>query len=119
MLFSKCNPHSLMLMSVLLMTGCTVTEWSKDNASASEKNKAITKCRAIALERLPPDNKVISEHKEGQKEGKKRGIVDFYQKDYDYNDANEENREIVFNNCMYDSGWESTQRKAELNDFLI
>lgn len=118
MIFSKFDYRSLMFMLVLLMNGCTTTEWSKDNASTSKKNQAITKCGALALEKLPPDNKIISEQKEGQKESKRRRIKENYQKDYDYTDANEANREVIFNNCMYDSGWESTQRKAELADFL-
>ena len=118
MLLSKFNSRSLMFIFVLLITGCTTTEWSKENTSASAKNKAITKCSAIALEKLPPDNKVTSEQKEGHKEGKRRGITEYYQKDYDYADANEASREVIFNNCMYDSGWESTQRKSELTDFL-
>lgn len=117
MLLSKYSKY-LIFVFFLFMSGCTTTEWRKDNVTTVEKNKAITKCRATALEKLPPDNKVVSENKAGKKVGKKRGIIEHYEKDYDYTDANERCRQTIFNNCMYDAGWESLSRKAELADFL-
>ncbi|NEG59744.1 hypothetical protein [Pantoea agglomerans] len=118
MFFDSIKFMIFLFTSICLLSGCTVTEWNKNNASGTEKMKAIMKCNSLALEKIPPDNKVSSEEVERSKNGKGKGFHEVSERNYDYFDANEESREVIFNNCMLESGWEPSKRSATLNELL-
>ncbi|HFN0855625.1 hypothetical protein M4C69_25435 [Klebsiella pneumoniae] len=52
----------------LMLAGCTTTEWHKPGINNAGKNKAITRCKTLALEKLPPDNNISSENNDGDYE---------------------------------------------------
>jgi hypothetical protein len=94
------------LILVLLLAGCSGYEWVKPGSTVRDREVTQTSCEASALKALPPDHVVSGKHAE--KETKKKGKDKLQSNehiDYDIQDANEESREVLIKNCMYEKGW--------------
>ncbi|MFB5746109.1 hypothetical protein ACE38U_14625 [Cedecea sp. S5-13] len=104
----------LFFLIVFSVSSCTQYKWVKPGKNDLEMSKEYTSCHAMALENLPPDNKIFNSSSHGYSYEKKdkKGNGKWEKENYDVwikndiDDANSQYREVLIRNCMYSRGWD-------------
>lgn len=89
----------MVLTIVIFLCSCTQYQWVKPGTTQRQLQLDETACQARSLKELHPDNVVMDKNTTYDKE------FDEIDTSYSREDANEEARETLIRDCMYQKGW--------------
>lgn len=105
-------------LSTLLLSGCVSYSWVKPGADNKELEHQIIACKARALQALPPNVVVTGSHtnatrtiKKNCHQGKKDCATASYDEREQTKDVNDDARDVLIKNCMFEHGWEQIEIK--------
>lgn len=94
----------------ILLAGCVEYRWDRPGASQHELDVDLAECKAKGLRTLPPKNMISNAHKDVHPAKDKHQKITDYR--LDIIDVNEENREVIIQDCMYSKGWTMKEIKS-------
>ncbi len=108
----------LILLAVVLLSGCVQYDWYKDGASSEQKERQVLACEAASLKALPPNLQTRTQTSQttgssnceaGVKDSCGKNNKVYTQTDYQSSDVNEDARWVLVKDCMYQQGWRQVE----------